>query len=124
MKLAKKFDDEILSVLGQQMRERRKELAMTQGEVAKIVECSPQQIQKYEVGKSPISLPIFFKLCQALHTHPTRFFTSFAFAESQYNDDDENLEARLLTAFRSVDNNKVKERIVNLIEALISTSTI
>ena len=124
MKLAKRLKDKHQNITCEQIRARRKELSMTQSEVAKIVGCSTQQIQKYETGTSQMSLPVLLKICQALHTHPTRFFASFTFAETQDGDGDEDLEARLLTAFRAVDNDKVKERIVNLVEALISTAKV
>ncbi len=124
MKLAKRLKDKRQSIACEQIRARRKELGMTQSEVAKVVVCSTQQIQKYETGASQISLSVLLKICQALHTHPARFFTSFTFAEAQEGDSDEDLEARLLTAFRSVDNDKVRERIVNLVEALISTAKV
>ena len=125
MKLSKKLTTENDNITCEQMRARRKELDMTQSEVAKAVGCSTQQIQKYETGASQMSLPVLCKVCQALRTHPARFFTSFTFAESQDGDDkDKDLEARLLMAFKSVDNKKIKERIVNLVEALISTSKV
>lgn len=124
MKLAKRLKDKHQSIACEQIRARRKELGMTQSEVAKVVGCSTQQIQKYETGASQMSLSVLLKICQALHTHPARFFTSFTFAEAQEGDSDEDLEARLLTAFRSVDNDKVRERIVNLVEALISTAKV
>ena len=124
MKLAKRLKDKRQSIACEQIRARRKELGITQSEVAKVVGCSTQQIQKYETGASQMSLSVLLKICQALHTHPARFFTSFTFAEAQEGDSDEDLEARLLTAFRSVDNDKVRERIVNLVEALISTAKV
>ena len=124
MKLAKRLKDKRQSIACEQIRARRKELGMTQSEVAKVIGCSTQQIQKYETGASQMSLSVLLKICQALHTHPARFFTSFTFAEAQEGDSDEDLEARLLTAFRSVDNDKVRERIVNLVEALISTAKV
>ena len=124
MKLARKLEDKHQNIACEQIRARRKELGMTQSEVAKVVGCSTQQIQKYETGASQMSLSVLLKICQALRTHPARFFTSFTFAEAQEGDSDEDLEARLLTTFRSVDNDKVKERIVNLVEALISTAKV
>lgn len=127
MKLTKKLDDGISNGVGDKIRARRRELNMTQQQVASLVGCSIQQIQKYEAGMSQMSVLVFLKICQVLHTHPTLFFPSFAFAEAQQNsecDGSEELERRLLSAFRSVSNLKVKERIVNLVEALISTAKI
>lgn len=108
---------------GEKLRMRRKELNLTQSQVAAVVGCTAQQIQKYEVGKSVLTIPIFLKLCQILRTHPNRFFTGYTFSEDDdidgYNMD---LGKKLLIAFSSVNNRKIKERIVNLVEALISES--
>lgn len=124
MKLTKRILGETEDTIGSQIRARRKELNMTQGQVAEFVGCTAQQIQKYESGISKMTIPILFRVCQALHAHPTRFLSSFTFAEAQENESNIDMETRLLSAFRTVENDKVKERIINLVEALISTSTI
>lgn len=124
MKLTKRIIGEKEDDIGPQIRARRKELNMTQGQVAEFVGCTAQQVQKYESGLSKMTLPILFRVCQALHVHPTRFLSSFTFAETQENEHNVDLETRLLNAFRTVENDKVKERIINLVEALISTSTV
>ncbi len=123
MKLTKRIIGKNEDTVGLQIRARRKELNMTQGQVAEFVGCTAQQIQKYESGISKMTIPILFRVCQALRAHPTRFLSDFTFAEMQESDRNSNMEARLLNAFRTVENDKVKERIVNLVEALISTST-
>ena len=79
MKLTKKLDDGISNGVGDKIRARRRELNMTQQQVASLVGCSIQQIQKYEAGMSQMSVLVFLKICQVLHTHPTLFFPSFAF---------------------------------------------
>ena len=108
--------------VGHRLRARRKELNLTQGQVAEAIGCTPQQIQKYEVGRSRMTIPVFLKICQALHAHPNRFFSTLVLSEGLGDIDSPDLEKRLLDAFRSVDNEKIRERIVNLVEALISTS--
>lgn len=123
MKLTKRIIGKNDDTIGSQIRARRKELNMTQGDVAKFVGCTAQQVQKYESGLSAMTIPILFRVCQALRAHPTRFLSSFTFAEAEENEHTKDMEVRLLNAFRTVENDKVKERIVNLVEALISTST-
>jgi transcriptional regulator with XRE-family HTH domain len=46
----------ISNYIGQRIRERRKLLKLSQGELAKAVGISPQQIQKYESGANQISV--------------------------------------------------------------------
>ena len=115
--------DENAYHIGEKIKARRKELNMKQSQVAEFVGCTPQQIQKYEAGISNMTIQAFFKICQALHTHPTRFLSGFVFSEASYNDCDDNLEDRLLSAFRTVDNKTIQGRIVSLVESLVSTST-
>ena len=123
MKLTKRIIGKNDDTIGAQIRARREELDMTQGQVAEFVGCTAQQIQKYESGLSAMTIPILFKVCQALRAHPSRFLSGFTFAETLESENNSDMEARLLNAFRTVENDKVQERIVNLVEALISTST-
>lgn len=121
-KLSKKLSNNDTISLGSKLKARRKELDLTLNQVALIVGCTPQQIQKYESCRSNITIPILLKLCRALRTHPNRFFMGLILAETSGGSADQSLENRLITAFRSVDDEKVKERIVNLVEALVSSS--
>jgi transcriptional regulator with XRE-family HTH domain len=107
--------------IGRSIKARRKELKMTQKQLAETAGCSFQQIQKYEHEISKISVPTFLKICSCLRTHPNYFFNGFSFQEGDSNHDD-NLEIKLLGVFRSVSNEKLKSRIVKLIEAVISTN--
>ncbi len=121
-KLSKKLNDIDSISLENKLKVRRKELDLTLNQVALIVGCTPQQIQKYESGRCSITIPIFLKLCRALRSHPNRFFAGLVFAEGFGESADLNLENRFINAFRSVGDEKVKERIVNLVEALVSSS--
>ncbi|MDR2666499.1 MAG: helix-turn-helix transcriptional regulator [Holosporales bacterium] len=107
--------------IGKKIKKRRKELKITQKQLATAAGCTFQQIQKYEDGHTRISIPAFLKICSALHTHPCYFFDKFSFSEKAY-DMHGDLEVKLLTAFRTVTNEQVKIRIVKLVEAVISCS--
>ena len=124
MKIASTSNNEENILLGQKLRSRRKDLNLTQSQVSTVVGCSPQQIQKYEMGYSNMTVGVFLKVCQALKIHPNRFFSSMFFSEEPGSDYSLDLEKKLLAAFRSVDNEKVKERIVSLVEALVAISDV
>jgi len=108
--------------IGDKLKKRRKDLKITQRELAKFIGCTPQQVQKYEGGKSRVSVATFLKVCEFFHTPPTYFFPKFSFRENAESYDDINLEEKLLEFFRAVTNKKIKERILNLVEALATTS--
>ncbi len=122
MKLASKIKDKNNQILGQKLRARRKDLDLTQSQIALVVGCSPQQIQKYEVGNSNISISVFLKICRALRIHPNRFFSNISFSEEPGTSYNEDLEKTLVAAFRAVENEKVRERIVNLVESLVAVA--
>ncbi|MEO0956728.1 MAG: helix-turn-helix transcriptional regulator, partial [Pseudomonadota bacterium] len=52
--------------LGSRLRERRRQLGLSQAELAKRLDVSPQLIQKQEVGESRISAFQIFKLAEVL----------------------------------------------------------
>lgn len=107
--------------IGNRIRTRRKNLKITQSQLAEFVGCTAQQIQKYEGGFSRISMPVFLKICQFLNTHPSYFFSTFTLRENPGAPQTKDLEEKLLQMFRSVDNEKLKEKIVNLMEAVVSS---
>jgi transcriptional regulator with XRE-family HTH domain len=104
-------------IIGLRIRTRRKQLGITQKELADLLGVTFQQVQKYEGGRSRLNLPAFVKVCLSLRTSPSYFFDVLMF-----NDDvervDGDLEDRLLAIFRSVSNTKVKARIVELVAAI------
>lgn len=107
--------------IGDKLKKRRKALKKTQVELGEFLGCTPQQIQKYEKGLTRISISVFLKICEFLNTPPNYFFPIQTFNEDSESMDDDILEERLLEYFRSVNNKKVKERIINLIEALTAS---
>ena len=53
--------------IGARLRQMRKDAGLRLGDLADLVECSYQQICKYETGQNRIALPVAIKLCQALN---------------------------------------------------------
>ncbi|MDR0942397.1 MAG: helix-turn-helix transcriptional regulator [Holosporales bacterium] len=108
--------------LGRRIKERRKELKMTQKQLAAVAGCTFQQIQKYEYGYTRLSVPNFLKICSCLQTPPSHFFNKLLLREGSENNGntDEDLEVKLLSIFRAVANEKIKARIVGLVEAIVS----
>lgn len=70
------FDDtyQITAHVGQNIRERRTYLAMSQIELAETVGISFQQLEKYEIGKSRVSASRLYQISKALKTPVTYFF--------------------------------------------------
>ncbi|MEO1026998.1 MAG: helix-turn-helix domain-containing protein [Pseudomonadota bacterium] len=60
--------------LGSRLRERRRQLGLSQAELAKRLDVSPQLIQKQEVGESRISAFQIFKLAEVLGVPVDYFF--------------------------------------------------
>jgi transcriptional regulator with XRE-family HTH domain len=92
---------------------------MTQKQLADVAGCTFQQIQKYEVGHTRISVSIFLKICECLRTSPGYFLDRLMLCEQEDAECD-NMEEKLLTIFRSIQNNRVKIKILNLVEAIVS----
>ncbi len=63
--------------LGAQARNRRRQLRLTQKQVAAVVGVTTQQIQKYEDGLATISASRLWQLSQALGVAPESFFEGF-----------------------------------------------
>ena len=60
--------------LGIRMRQRRLELGYTQTRIAKICNCTFQQVQKREKGTNKIPMDDFKALCEATNTDLDYFF--------------------------------------------------
>jgi hypothetical protein len=78
-------------------------------------------MQKYEYGYSKLSVQMFLRICSSLHTSPIYFLGSVSFLEGG-GVIDRDVEARLLNIVRSIKNLKVKARVVELVEAVVSGS--
>ncbi len=109
--------------LGEKIKQRRKHLKMTQKDLAGLLGVTFQQVQKYEKGISNITMPTFINICRGLKVHPNYFMDSISLQEAEI-DVGVDLEKKLLSIFRSIEDENVKARILELVNAvaLIQTS--
>ena len=59
--------------IGNKIRERRKQLKLSQQELATILGISYQQLQKYESGNTPLTLVRLFQIAQSLNVNVAHF---------------------------------------------------
>jgi transcriptional regulator with XRE-family HTH domain len=68
------MDQNIDVLLGRRLRNRRRLMGLTQGQLAELVGVRFQQIQKYEAGANRISAARLWRLAQALNVPAAYFF--------------------------------------------------
>ena len=61
--------DKFVQYIGLRLRLRRMYLGYTQTKIAKLLNCTFQQVQKYELGKNVISLDKLLIFCEATDTN-------------------------------------------------------
>ena len=74
VKEKKNKDDNLFKFIGKRIRERRKELKISQGAVADILDISDTQIFKFETGESKIALDYLFKIADFFQVDINYFF--------------------------------------------------
>ena len=60
--------------IGNKIRERRKALGLTQGDLAQIIGISHQQVQRYESGENPLSMSRVLEIANVLNIKPDYFY--------------------------------------------------
>jgi len=105
--------------VGAKLRQRRRELDITQGDLADKIGVSPQQIQKYESGFNRIAASRLVKLAQVLDVYPSYFFNVNDFGDLQQINTPE--EAELLRNFKMIED-KRHRRILQDLAAQLSRS--
>jgi transcriptional regulator with XRE-family HTH domain len=114
--------------LGQRVRTRRLEIGMSQEKLAETLGVTFQQVQKYEKGVNRIAASRLFDIAGALEMPVSRFFEGLTSArvggvaeegESFIHDALATPEgAQLMSLFASIQSQKVRRRIVELVRAL------
>ena len=66
--------DPIDAHLGRQLRVRRRQLKLKQGDLARVLQVSIQQVHKYETAKSSLPAERLLGLSRALGVSPAYFF--------------------------------------------------
>ena len=109
--------DRIYDHVGSQLRAQRIGRGLTQAQVAKIINISPQQYQKYEDAQSKCSLTSLEMLADHYGVTLTSFLPEESSSPSPVNEAD--LLARLVSAYSLLNNTNEKLRLVQLVEAMI-----
>jgi transcriptional regulator with XRE-family HTH domain len=116
--------------IGQRVKARRLELAMSQESLADLLGVTFQQVQKYEKGVNRISASRLFECAAALNVAVGYFFEGLAYgrgpgvAEEPVINDvvAETLATpegmQLLTLFHSIKNTRLRRRVVDLVRVL------
>ncbi len=109
--------------VGQRLRELRVSNGLTQAEIAKVINVSPQQYQKYEDAQSRCSLPYLMTLADHFKVHltdilPVEEKTEAPNMANESMGTEADLLARLVTAFVTLADANEKLRLVQLVEAI------
>jgi transcriptional regulator with XRE-family HTH domain len=110
--------------IGQRVRARRLEIAMSQERLAELLGVTFQQVQKYEKGANRIASSRLLDIAEALDMNVALFFEglSTASAAGRRNYAEELLAtpegAELLKVFVAIKSMKVRRRAIELLRAL------
>jgi transcriptional regulator with XRE-family HTH domain len=114
--------------IGQRVRSRRLEISMSQERLAELLGVTFQQVQKYEKGVNRIAASRLFDIASSLDIPVARFFEGLTsargtgVAESSQDFVDDALAtpegAQLISLFASIQNQRVRRRVVELVRAL------
>lgn len=111
--------------LGRNLRRLRTENGLTQADVARIINVSPQQYQKYEDAQSKCSLTYVIDLANHYGVHVNSILPVDAPSqdtppiEAQLPKE-ADLLARLVSSFVQISDGEERLRLVQLVEAMVS----
>lgn len=105
--------DEIDHMIGQRIKERRKELKLSQKDVAHALGVSYQQVQKYEAGTNRISAGRLFNIACLLEMRVEDFYDG-AYELSGLADPNETIRGRLKDPFPQLDNPELHQAFRDL----------
>jgi transcriptional regulator with XRE-family HTH domain len=116
--------------MGQRIRERRRALGMSQGDLARALGITFQQVQKYERGANRVSASKLYEIASTLHAPISYFFDGLddptGDGAPSAGGDEQTVHAFLMTSegldlargFARVPRGRVRRRILELIRAL------
>ncbi|MDH3738412.1 MAG: helix-turn-helix domain-containing protein [Alphaproteobacteria bacterium] len=114
--------------VGRQMRARRELRGLPQKELARQLNISFQQVQKYESGANRISASKMWQLCEVLDVAPGYFFEGLESKKRGKGNDlalgipQDGRSARqvldLNQAFKQIDDTRVRRQVVQLVKSL------
>ncbi|WP_299551944.1 helix-turn-helix transcriptional regulator [uncultured Tateyamaria sp.] len=100
--------------VGKRLKQIRTLRRMSQTDVAKRLELSFQQIQKYEIGSNRIAASRLFELSRILDVPTSYFFEGLAEVSNTAPRSDRGLD--IVNALAAIEDDKIKSRIVTFIE--------
>ena len=105
--------------VGRRIKLRRLELRISQSDLAKTLNVTFQQVQKYENGRNRVSASSLSVIAKTLRVNPAHFF-DFECATVCSGDMDREAVA-LNVAFTRITDTALRTKIVEMIEAVAST---
>ena len=110
--------------IGERIRQRRTEVGLTQHELASALDCSYQQIQKFENGSNRIAAAQLLALAQRLDVPVGWFFdedagTALAAASLEEHGGRQRAAIELARGFARVDDHEVKLAVTALVRAVV-----
>ena len=109
--------------IGEKIKKRRKELGITQEELAERLSVTYQQVQRYENGKNRLNVENIQVIADTLNVPVSYFFgdtdrDKVSENRVSYLSADEN---RLLNYFRRIGNKKAREIVLQLVRLIART---
>ena len=100
--------------VGRKLKQIRTLRRLSQTDVARKLNLSFQQIQKYEIGSNRVAASRLFELAQILEVEPSFFFEGLHDNQNEAPREDAGLE--IVHALAAIKDEQVKTRIVTFIE--------
>jgi transcriptional regulator with XRE-family HTH domain len=104
--------------VGKRIKEIRILRGRSQSEVARELDISFQQIQKYESGKNRISASRLFELSQLFRVSTTYFFDGLEDSNSDAMQPLDTETARIASAVSQISNQRTKNLLVSLVQEI------
>ncbi len=100
--------------VGRKLKQIRTLRRLSQTDVARKLDLSFQQIQKYEIGSNRVAASRLFELAQILDVPPAYFFDGLYESEDDTRKADPGMD--IVNALAAIKDDEVKSRIVTFIE--------
>lgn len=100
--------------VGKKIKQMRALRRLSQTDVAQKLNLSFQQIQKYEIGSNRVAASRLYELSKIFGVPTSYFFEGLPLDGSA--NDNKDLNAQILSAVTSIEDDQVKNRIMSFIE--------
>lgn len=118
-------DDEITRIIGRNIRDRRRIAGLSQQAIGDALGVSFQQVQKYENAANRISPAFLVRLAALFACEIADFFAGIdkPAAPIETENKDRMPEHRLVKAYRTIEDQRIKRAALSLFEALGRSDT-